>query len=469
MLTRLSTSMLAAALLAGGAWALAQTKPDAKPAEQPAAKPAPKPPAPKPGVPSVGPAVRFLHEHHSGAVAVPGKAGQTRDLTCRTCHAVSVEQPLPNRFPGPDLVKYPETAKLASTGDKVNRIGFPKSHSACIECHSKEIRPGSTQMCGMCHATIAKLRPFPNPDIELSQFADRFSHKAHKDYLDNTPDPSKVTASHPSTDVLFVRAGFPVQAKPAAPAAAPVEKGLRCRECHTADARGVKMQQPDHGNCFACHAKTKIVAATADTFWSNCSGCHANMEANRPTVDPALKPPKDAANSVSPPIPPFRYVVTPTGPRNPAFRHASHASFTPESGKGAGKALEGKAACLFCHTSAERAGNRVQMKAFAIRKTDPQLTQPPATACVVCHVHAVQMTVPKPGKTDQCLACHTRADAAKPPPANHAPAAEAKPAEAKPAETPAPAKPAAPEAKPPAAQPAPDTKPPSAREARFLP
>lgn len=468
MLTRPSTALLTAALLAGGVWTLAQTKPAdppaAKPAAAPEAKPAPKPVPPKPGVPSKGPAVRFLHEHHSGQVPVPGKKGVTRELTCAMCHASSVAQPDTNKYPGPDLIKHPDTAKLAMTGDKVNKLGFAKSHSACTECHS-EIRPGSTKMCGMCHQSIAKLRVFPNPDVELSQFADRYSHKAHKDYFDGNPEPAKVTASHRVTDASFMAVRL------AAPVAA-VEKGLRCLECHVPEAKGTKMRLPEHDGCFVCHAKTKIVPEKADSFWNKCTGCHANIEANKPTIDAALKPPKDAAHAVAAMILPIRYVITPTGPRNPAFSHASHATMKPDTGKSAGKALEGRASCLFCHTSAERASNRMQMTAFAVRKTDPQLTQPPATACNVCHVHAKQMVIAAPGKTTQCLVCHTKQDAAKPVPANHLPPEEAKPA-AKPAEAPKPAaadpKPAAPEAKPPAAEPAPKPPAVSHREMRLVP
>lgn len=468
MLTRPSTALLAAAVLAGGVWTLAQTKPADPPAAKPAAaaaKPAPKPAPPKPGVPSKGPGVRFLHEHHSGPVPVPGKKGVTRDLSCANCHAASVAQPDTNKYPGPDLIKFPETVKLAMTGSKVNKLGFPKSHSACTECHS-EIAPGSQKMCGMCHESIAKLRVFPNPDVELSQFADRYSHKAHKDYFDGNPEPSKVTASHRLTDASFL----PVRL--AAPVAA-VEKGLRCLECHVPEAKGSKMQLPQHEGCFVCHAKTKIVPEKSDTFWNKCSGCHANMEANKPTIDPALKAPKDATHAVAAMVLPIRYVVTPTGPRNPAFMHSSHATMTPDTGKSAGKALEGKTSCLFCHTSAERASVRDQMTAFAIKKTDPQLTQPPATACTVCHVHAKQMVIAAPGKTTQCLVCHTKQDAAKPVPANHLPPADAKPAEAPATAKPAAAdpKPATPEAKPPATEPAPQPKPPSVslREMRLVP
>lgn len=464
MLTRPSIALLAAAVLAGGVWTLAQTKPAAPPAAKPAAAPEAKPVVktvpPKPGVPSKGPGVRFLHEHHSGATPVPGKKGLTRDLSCGTCHAASVAQPDTNRYPGPDLIKFPETAKLAMTGSKVNNLGFPKAHSACTECH-KEIAPGSNRMCGMCHESIKKLRVFPNEDVELSQFADRYSHKAHKDYFDGNPEPAKVTASHRVTDASFRTVAF------ARPVVA-VEKGLRCSECHVVDSAGVKMVLPQHEGCFVCHAKTKIVPEKSDTFWNKCSGCHANMEANKPTIDAALKPPKDATHAVAAMSMPIRYLVTPTGKMNPAFRHASHGTMTPDTGKSAGKALEGKASCLFCHTSAERAATREQMTAFAIKKTDPQLTQPPATACVACHVHEKQMVVATPGKTAQCLVCHTPKDAAKPVPANHLLVADAKPAAAPAAADP---KPAAPDAKPPAAAPAPVPKPPatSLREMRLAP
>lgn len=468
MLTRHSTVLFVTAVLAGGAFTLAQTKagdpPAAKPAAAPQAKPAPKPIPPKPGVPSKGPGVRFLHEHHSGPTPVPRKKGETRDLTCATCHASSVAQPDTNRYPGPDLVKYPEAAKFALDGDRINKLGFAKSHSACIECHT-EIAPGSNRMCGMCHQSLQKLRVFPNPDVELSQFADRYSHKAHKDYFDGNPEPSKVSASHRVTDTSFFSIGYSM------PAA--VEKGLRCSECHFIDTKGQKMKLPQHDGCFVCHAKPRIVPEKSDTFWNKCTGCHANMEANKPTVDATLKPPKDADHAIAALTMPLRYVVTPTGAANPAFRHTTHGTMTPDTGKSAGKALEGKASCLFCHTSTERASNRTQMNAFAVRKTDPQLQQPPATACVSCHVHAKQMKPAAPGRTAQCLACHTRADAAKPVPANHLLAEEPKPA-AKPDETAAPPKPAATGAKPDVAkpaekEPAPQPKPPNTRETHLVP
>ena len=386
--------------------------------------------------PVKGPIDRFLHEHHSGQVAVPGKPGQTRELKCETCHAVSEGMPDTNKFPGPDLIKHPETAKFANTGTRLNRMGFTKAHSACIECHGGAIKPGpGGQMCAMCHVSSAQLLPFPSANIEQSQFADRYSHKAHKDYLDSFPNPS----------------GVKTDAKP--------EKGLRCSECHDPAQGGVKMTLPVHQECFVCHANVKIVSKSADSFWTACTGCHANMAENKPTVNPKLKVPKDAEYGVAAEIMPLRYVVTPTGRGNAPFNHVGgkakyHEVLKPDTGRMAGKTVEGKAACIFCHTSAERAASRTQMQAFALRRTDPPVPQPPGTACSACHVHAEQMWFDKTPVTkvmrNKCLECHTAEDAAKDPPESHKPpaAAEAKPAETpaeKPAEKPAEAPPAKPE------------------------
>ena len=397
-------------------------------------------PAPAAGAgPQKGPGSTFLHKQHSGAVAIPGQPGKTRELKCETCHAVAVEAPDTNRFPGPDLEKYPETAKLAATGTKLNGLGFPKAHSACIECHA-EIRPGPTgKYCGMCHASTVALRPFPNPNVELSQFADRYSHKAHKDYYDNNPDTFKTASlSRPGgTHNIFGTATTfgPADIVRVSFVAPPAEKGLRCTTCHVPATGGSKMQLPVHANCFECHGNEKIVSKKADTYALNCVGCHANMAQNDPTVDANLKAVKDAVNAVAPIINPFRYVITPSGKANAPFNHVGgaakyHLVLKPDEGKNAGKTIEGKAACLFCHTSTERAGNRAQMQAFAPKKTDPQLTQPPASACLACHVHAAEMMLPaKPTKLGRagCMVCHTAADAAKDPPATHM-SAEAAPA-----------------------------------------
>ncbi|MFN7985209.1 MAG: cytochrome c3 family protein, partial [Vicinamibacterales bacterium] len=348
-----------------------------------------------------------------------------------------------------------------------------KAHSACIECHA-EIRPGPTgKYCGMCHASTVALRPFPNPNVELSQFADRYSHKAHKDYYDNNPDTFKTASlSRPGgTHNIFGTATTfgPADIVRVSFVAPPAEKGLRCTTCHVPATGGSKMQLPVHANCFECHGNEKIVSKKADTYALNCVGCHANMAQNDPTVDANLKAVKDAVNAVAPIINPFRYVITPSGKANAPFNHVGgaakyHLVLKPDEGKNAGKTIEGKAACLFCHTSTERAGNRAQMQAFAPKKTDPQLTQPPASACLACHVHAAEMMLPaKPTKLGRagCMVCHTAADAAKDPPATHmsaeaapaAPAAKpetapstkpetAAPPATKPAATPAPAKPA---------------------------
>ncbi|HQR37635.1 MAG TPA: cytochrome c3 family protein [Blastocatellia bacterium] len=424
--------------------------------------------------PQKGPGTGFLHKDHSGMVAIPGQAGKTRELKCETCHAVSVEAPDTNRFPGPDLEKYPETAKLAATGTKLNGLGFPKSHSACVECH-KEIAPGpGGKYCGLCHDTLQKLRVFPKANVQLSQFADRYSHKAHKDYYDNNPDTFKTAAvSRPAAShgifgsaTTFGTADI-LRVSYVAP---PAEKGLRCSTCHIPATGGVKMQLPLHANCFECHANEKIVSKKADTYAMNCVGCHANMALNDPTVDEKLKPVKDALNAIAPVIDPFRVVITPSGAGHAQFNHVGgaakyHEVLKPDAGKSAGKTIEGKMACLFCHTSVEKAATRAQVMAFAVKKTDPQLVQPPASACVVCHVHAVQMVVPdKPSKTGRagCTVCHTAADAAKPAPATHslgeaAPAATpAKPEATPPAAKPEPAKPTtAPAAKPEPAKPEP--------------
>jgi len=379
------------------------------------------------------------------------------------CHAVSEEAPDTNRFSGPDLEEFPETVKFAASGTQINGLGFQKAHSACIECHA-EIRPGlNGKYCGLCHASTAVLRPFPNPNVQLSQFADRYSHKAHKVYYGNYPDAFKTA----SVSTPAASHGFPGSATMSGSADIvgvsyidpPAERGLRCSTCHDPAAGGVKIQLPMHKNCFACHGNEMIVSKKADTYAMNCVGCHANMADNDPNVDVKLKPVGDAANAIAPVIDPFRIVITPSGAGHSQFNHVGgeakyHEVLKPDAGTSAGKTIEGEMACLFCHTSVERAATRAQVMEFALRKTDPRLVQPPASACVVCHVHAVQMVLPEePSRTARvgCTVCHTAADAAKAPPATHllGDAAPARPATHEP--TPSAAKSEAPQRVEPAA------------------
>jgi hypothetical protein len=343
-----------------------------------------------------GPGTWFLHEHHSGAVAVPGKAGKIRELKCETCHAVSPEGMDTNKFPGPDLEKYPETAKLATTGTKVNHVGFVKAHSACNECHEQLARGGSTWQCVNCHGEPLNLKAltlmaFPNPEVELSQFADKYSHKQHKDYIEE------------------------------------------CRQCHTPGPQNVKQTLPQHAECFVCHSfdTTKGQPPLAN----DCTGCHANLAENKPTVNAKLKPPKNAANAVAVSLLFDRYVVDPARPK-PPFNHVGsegndyHEVLKPDAGPQAGETIRGKDACVFCHASALKAGTREQMERFAAKAGAPSVIQPPGQACTACHVHADQMAPPErvtKATTAKCLACHTTNVVAKPAPPSHTPTGGASP------------------------------------------
>ena len=376
--------------------------------------------------PKLGPGTWFLHEHHSGQVPVPGKKGETRELKCETCHAVSAEAPDTNRFPGPHLEKFPETAKRANMGAKVGGLGFAKAHSSCNECHNQLIAPGRLWNCGECHLSPNALDAFPNPNVELSQFADKYAHKDHS--------------------------------------------SQKCSECHeTAPNKGVSQLLPKHQECFVCHSHKKDAIPP---MASDCTGCHANLAENKPTVNPKLKPPRTPFSAVAVELMTRRNFVTPARPK-PAFNHVGgaakyHEEIKPDTGASAGKTLKGKAACQFCHTSTPRATTRMQMQRFAAKKDAPEVLQPPANACNVCHVHAAQMQLPTPATKAaraKCLVCHSTEDAAKPVPASHAlegGAAAAPPAKPEPAK-PEPAKPepAKPEAKPPAAKP--EAKPPAAK------
>jgi hypothetical protein len=315
---------------------------------------------------------------------VPGKAGKTRELKCATCHAVSAEGTDTNKFPGPDLEKYPEAAKLATSGTKVNHIGFVKAHSSCNECHNQLAKGGILWNCGNCHGISAPmrdptLREFPNPAAQLSQFADKYTHKDHS--------------------------------------------GSKCSECHDVGPKGGAQLLPQHKECFVCHSYAKDAQPPLAT---DCTGCHANMAENKPTVDAKLKPPRNPINAVAVELLAPRTFVTPAAPK-PAFNHVGgaakyHEVLKPDTGPSAGKTLEGKAACVFCHTSATRATSRDQMQLFAAKKDAPAQALPPGTACVVCHVHAEQMAPPEKVTkltTAKCLGCHTAAVAARPAPESH--------------------------------------------------
>jgi hypothetical protein len=148
---------------------------------------------------------------------------------------------------------------------------FP--HNACIRCHNfaaeffKSAFGQPSRFCGVCHEPrrISKgdkaLRPGVFPTPQISDFADAFSHKAHRKTL---PEDFRVAPiGNPAYGSQF-KAG----------------ENPRCTDCHQQikrpriDSKDMKTES-SHGTCFVCHgAPARRVSAETFPYANDCKVCH---------------------------------------------------------------------------------------------------------------------------------------------------------------------------------------------------
>jgi hypothetical protein len=151
---------------------------------------------------------------------------------------------------------------------------FP--HAVCVKCHNfaaeffKAAFGQPSRFCGVCHETRRisnadkALRPGVFPRPKISDFADEFSHKAHRKIL--PADFRIVPISNPPYGSQFKSGESP-----------------RCTDCHEQikkakpDAKDTKTEAA-HATCFVCHGgappEPRKVTAESFPYDRDCKVCH---------------------------------------------------------------------------------------------------------------------------------------------------------------------------------------------------
>lgn len=166
-----------------------------------------------------------------------------------------------------------------SAKDKPTRTDQPMAkdfpHTACIRCHNfaaeffKTALGQPSRFCGVCHEarrisrTDKALRPGAFPKPLMSDFADAFSHKAHRKTL--PADFPVVPISNPPYGSQF---------KPG--------ENPRCTDCHE-QIKKTRIELKDmrtesnHPACFVCHGRapeSRRVSAEVFPYANDCKVCH---------------------------------------------------------------------------------------------------------------------------------------------------------------------------------------------------
>lgn len=183
------------------------------------------------------PAVQFLHDRHTEAVAK-----NNRD--CTVCH----------------LKEKDRQSKLFKRLEDTNKKAVMEVyHTDCVSCHRETAaanQPGGPVTCGGCHRNTAA---FDSSRLPIGM--DKSLHFRHSKAMDK-----KCEACHHVFDESSKKLVY--------------EKGKEgtCRYCHgeTTVKNKISMQAASHLACISCHRKQ--LAESKDAGPVNCSGCHDPKE-----------------------------------------------------------------------------------------------------------------------------------------------------------------------------------------------
>lgn len=317
------------------------------------------------------PAVVFLHDTHTKAVAEQGK-------DCTACHQKNE-----------GAISY-----------KFNRLedGNPEQlkqiyHNGCISCHAADAKAGKKTgpqvgECRSCH--------MPDPELAADRAPagmDNVLHFRHWDSKLIAKDDGQNTncgSCHHQYDKLSKKLVY--------------IKGQEdnCSVCHTAKPEGdVKLTTSEayHGQCVSCHLEMKAAKAEK-TGPVECAGCHGQMQVAEVNTDNAAvlkklggklpRLPRKQPNAVLLTAPVEESTAVKATMASVAFNHKAHENYTESCSSCHHKTMN--KSCSSCHTvRGSKEGGFVTLDQ-AMHKADSPRT------CVGCH--AVKQ------KDPTCAGCH---------------------------------------------------------------
>ncbi len=313
------------------------------------------------------PAVIFLHDKHTEALAKQGK-------DCAACHQRDKEK---DRLV-PKFMRAKENSRQEVMG---------VYHDNCIACHNETLALGAKSgpvTCGQCHREKA-----PAVSSWRSIGMDRSLHFRHAKAQEN-----KCERCHheynPQTKKLFYAKG---------------QEGT-CRYCHgtQTEENRVSMRLASHDGCIDCHSRTVLQKKTSGP--RHCGGCHdpeaqAQIQKvqNLPRIErkqPDVLFVRQVAKDTPPPAPGTALSRLEAVP----FDHKAHEGYNDTCRVCHHAAIS---ACAECHPlEGDKKGKGVKLaEAMHRDKAGP--------SCVGCHAASQQQP--------QCAGCHaaiSRARAADP-------------------------------------------------------
>ena len=302
------------------------------------------------------PAVLFLHDRHTEALAKQGK-------DCSVCHLQDQDKP---------VWKY---KRLQDTDKKTVTEIY---HTNCIACHKETTAAGAKSgpvTCGECHRkeiTVA--------DAHVPYGFDLSLHARHSKALEKKCETCH-HAYNAETKKLYYAKG---------------EEGT-CRYCHgkVKEENRISFREASHLGCIDCHQKT--MAKKKDTGPVQCGGCHdaemqgmiaklkpvPRMQANQPDATLVQKHSKDLYASLDmhlkPQMAPVPFNHKAHEGANDTCRVCHHASI--------------KKPCNDCHTLAgAQKGNGINLMEAMHGLGNDQ-------SCIGCHTNYTK-------KSADCAGCH---------------------------------------------------------------
>lgn len=322
------------------------------------------------------PAVVFLHDAHTKALAEQGK-------DCTACHQKKKD--------GTTSLKFMRAEN--GNPDQLKEI----YHNGCLSCHTKEAAAGKKTgpqvgECRSCHQL--------DPEVKAEHATARMDNTLHFRHWN-----SKIIKNDKGQDT---NCGSCHHEYDKATQKLVYVKGQEdgCVTCHTAKPEGdVKTNTSEafHGQCITCHKN--LAASNAKAYGPiQCAGCHGTSEAADINADDAKL--LEKMGGTLPRLPrkqPDAVLLTAPAPKENAgntgakgemipvaFNHKAHENVTASCASCHHKTL--KKSCSECHTDrGSKEGGFVSL--------DQAMHNPDSSrSCVGCH--AIQQKDPK------CAGCH---------------------------------------------------------------
>ena len=317
------------------------------------------------------PAVVFLHDTHSKAMAEQGK-------DCTACHQKDN-----------GAISYKFKRLKDGSPEQLKQI----YHNGCISCHTEDAKAGKKTgpqvgECRSCHLADPELaadRTQAGMDNVL-----HFRHWNSKLIAKDKGQDTNCGSCHHQYNKFDKKLEY--------------VKGQEenCSSCHTAKPEGdVKLTTSEayHGQCVSCHLEMKAVKAEK-TGPVDCAGCHGKIKAADIKEDNAAvlkklggelpRLPRNQPDAVLLTAPVNENASVKGTMASVAFNHKAHENFTDSCSSCHHKTMN--KACSSCHTvRGSKEGGFVTLDQ-AMHKADSN------RSCVGCH--AVKQ------KDPSCAGCH---------------------------------------------------------------